>query len=455
MPEAVFFDKNSTSRRKMTPRLGLVSVVALVTAGLAILVVWLVVTPATAVSAPSRTPIPVETQRVIQSDELVLAREFTGRIEAARASTLSFEHAGLVTAILVDEGDVVEANQALAQLDCEPLRLRLRQLRAELAAARARLAEMEAGPRAERIAAARAQLREREARVAFWAREQDRVRGLIERGAAGTRELQDTDTEHAAAVALRDGARAQLGELEAGTRTEQLEAQSAIVTQLAAAVAKVDLDLEKSTIRAPFAGTISSRLADEGLVVSAGVPVLEILETGHLQARIGVAVDMAEHLSIGQKRTLEINGDLADCTIARILPQLDDATRTVTVLFDLPKPGPFTGKPGQTIRFRLEDRWPERGFWLPTDALVKGERGLWAVYAVVARPGHELAAEHVNALERRDVEILYTEADRAYARGLLREGDEIVSSGAHRVVAGQEVSPRAASQDATISAAPF
>jgi hypothetical protein len=71
------------------------------------------------------------------------------------------------------------------------------------------------------------------------------------------------------------------------------------------------------------------------------------------------------------------------------------------------------------------------------DALVKGERGLWAVYAVVPRPGGGGAA----TLERRDVEILYTASDRVYARGLLQDGDEIVSAGAHRVVPGQAVSP--------------
>ena len=437
-----FFGNKLTSRRKATMRFYIIG--ASLCAAIVPLAAFVMGANErdVASSEPIRGAIPVQTLRIVLERELTMVREFTGRIEAARKSQLSFERAGLLTHILVDEGDCVEAGQALARIDLEPLRLRLQQLQAEHAAAHARLAEMEAGPRQERIAASRAQLREREARVELWARELARVRGLFERGAAGDKELQDTSTEHAARVALRDTARAELEELEAGTRVEQMEAQRAEIARLAAAVAHVELDAAKSTLRAPFSGSISARHADEGLVVAAGTPVLDIIETGHLQARVGVAVDLARNLTVGQEHFLVLDEETARATIARILPQLDDATRSATVVFDLSGDRRLHGRPGQTVRLRLEDRLAQRGLWLPIDALIKGERGLWAVYAVVSsldeqRPG----ARRVGRLERRDVEILYTESDRVYVRGLLKDGDEVVSSGAHRVVPGQTVAP--------------
>ena len=42
-------------------------------------------------------------------------------------------------------------------------------------------------------------------------------------------------------------------------------------------------------------------------------------------------------------------------------------------------------------------------------------------------------------LERRPIEILYQESERVYVRGALQDGDRIVGTGLHRVVAGQGV----------------
>ena len=40
---------------------------------------------------------------------------------------------------------------------------------------------------------------------------------------------------------------------------------------------------------------------------------------------------------------------------------------------------------------------------------------------------------------RRDVEVLHAESQRTLVRGTLQEGDEVIVSGTHRVVAGQRI----------------
>ncbi len=42
-------------------------------------------------------------------------------------------------------------------------------------------------------------------------------------------------------------------------------------------------------------------------------------------------------------------------------------------------------------------------------------------------------------VERRDVEILYTRAERVYVRGVLAAGERVVADGVHRIVPGQTV----------------
>ncbi len=73
------------------------------------------------------------------------------------------------------------------------------------------------------------------------------------------------------------------------------------------------------------------------------------------------------------------------------------------------------------------------GYWLPINALVKGDRGLWSCHALVK------SSDGNNKAERRYVEILKTQGDRVLVRGTLQTGDEIITGGTHRSVPGQLV----------------
>jgi hypothetical protein len=74
-----------------------------------------------------------------------------------------------------------------------------------------------------------------------------------------------------------------------------------------------------------------------------------------------------------------------------------------------------------------------QGFWLPSSALSRGNRGLSNVYSVSPdRDGY-------GTVVRRDVEVLHAEEGRVLVRGALDAADRIVSQGTHRVVVGQRV----------------
>jgi pyruvate/2-oxoglutarate dehydrogenase complex dihydrolipoamide acyltransferase (E2) component len=56
--------------------------------------------------------------------------------------------------------------------------------------------------------------------------------------------------------------------------------------------------LEKSVLKAPFAGTVAARLMDEGTVIMAGQTVLRLVEDTHLEARVGVPPHVAAHCQL-------------------------------------------------------------------------------------------------------------------------------------------------------------
>ncbi len=102
-------------------------------------------------------------------------------IEPARWSALGFKAAGVVSEVLVDEGDRVAAGDLLVRLDPTHAQLAVRQSEVALQAAEAQLALLEAGARAQQVAVAEAQLEAAEARQAQAAAQHDQLRAGAKR----------------------------------------------------------------------------------------------------------------------------------------------------------------------------------------------------------------------------------------------------------------------------------
>ena len=68
-----------------------------------------------------------------------LQGRFAGRLEARRSTRLAFERGGLLTEVLVEEGDRIALGQVIARLDVAPLAARREELEAERKALLVRL----------------------------------------------------------------------------------------------------------------------------------------------------------------------------------------------------------------------------------------------------------------------------------------------------------------------------
>ncbi|MEO1131197.1 MAG: HlyD family efflux transporter periplasmic adaptor subunit [Cyanobacteria bacterium J06639_1] len=397
-----------------------------------------------AVEAVAVAPaIPVQTVSVEPVSAYQTVREYTGDIEARRTSEVGFERAGTLVAIAVDEGDSVAAGTEIARLDARNFTARRRELEAQRAQARAVLMELEAGPRVEDIAAAEANVRDLEAQLDLARSRNQRRADLFREGAISRENLDETASSEAALEARLQAAKSGLEELEAGTRREQILAQEAAVQQLDARIASVDVDLAKSIVRAPFSGRISTRHVDEGAVTGAGQPIVSVMEGGTVEARIGVPANAIASLSTGSRQQVTVGDRRYEATVKAILPALDESTRTVTAVLTL-EPGAIAS-PGEIARLALTEMVPTSGYWLPTAALVQGERGLWSSYAIASvsnTPSTTPAASptaNEYVVEERSLEVLHVDGSRALVRGTLQPGDRAISGGIHRIVPGQRV----------------
>jgi RND family efflux transporter MFP subunit len=328
-------------------------------------------------AAAEPAPMPVETIRVQALDHYEVRRVFSGTVRSRRASQLGFERPGLVAKVFVDEGDIIQEGQLIAKLDT-----------AQLRAARRRVS---------------AGLKQAQAGVGISTLTADRLEKLAEEQYISRQSADEARFSLAAAEAKR--------------------------MELRAALAQIDVDLDKSKLVAPFSGIVSTRLVDEGTVVGAGSPVVRFRESDEREAVIGVPRTIP--IELGSTQELVLDGRSFEAPVTALVNDVNARTRTVTAILELP--AEVEPADGQVIDLVHRRRVIDSGFWVPTTALTEGLRGMWTIYSV--KPDGD-----AGIVQREAVEVLHAETDRVFVRGTLESSDQLISTGLHRVVPGQRVS---------------
>jgi multidrug efflux pump subunit AcrA (membrane-fusion protein) len=381
--------------------------------------------------------LPVVTQKVVPVDSYQLSRIYTGSLVARRKSVLGFDRSGKLVKVAVEEGDRVLSGQPLAYLDTRNLKAERRGLLAKRVQAMAKLEEMEAGVRPETIAAAQASVKDLNEQLELARQKSSRRAKLYAQGAISLEQMDEAANQANVTLARLEEAQSKLDELLAGTRSEQIKAQKGVVEEIDASLVDLDVKLDQSIIKAPFAGIISARQVDEGTVVAAGESILHLIERGALEARVGIPVKAASLISVGSYQSLRIGSKTYPARVTAILPELDTQTRTMTVVLALEESLETKVKSGQVVRLKLSEQIAQSGYWLPTTSLVQGTHGLWSCYVL----GKSTASDNTFSVEPRDVEILHTESDRVLVRGSLQANEQVVVNGIHRLFPGQLVKP--------------
>ena len=383
--------------------------------------------------SPSVRALAVETITLKPTTSYQVSRSYTGEIAAIRTSDLGFTRGGEIENILVQEGDRIGKGQVIAKLDTRDLEAQKQQLLAEKAGGNAQLAELKTGARQEDIDEAKANVRDIKQQLELQKKQVERREFLYGEGAISREQLEEFASGKEILKARLEKANSALTELENGTRWEKIAAQQALVDRISAQVAQIDVQIDQSTIKAPFNGIIADRLLDEGTVVNTGQSVVRLIENAPPEARIGIPSKTIEQLRIGGSYDLQLGNQGYQGKLTSILPEIDLATRTQTVVFQLDRSAITQINPNQTVKLDLVENIETYGFWLPTTALTQGLRGLWSCYVVTQTSTGEYQ------VEQKTVEIINQQSDRVFVRGTLQEGDVVVRDGVHRLVPQQIV----------------
>ena len=197
-----------------------------------------------------------------------------GRIEATEVDVAT-KAPGRVEAVLVKEGDMVEAGQVLAQMDAAVLR--------------AVLHEAEAGQRraAEDRNVSIAIAEQREAEHALAQKDIERAVPLAKQKAISQQELDTDVTKEQTAKAVWEAAKAQITSAEAA------------IELAAANVEKVKTDIADAILKSPCGGRVEYRLVEPGEVIPAGGKVVTLLDITDVYMTFFLPTTQAGKVAIG------------------------------------------------------------------------------------------------------------------------------------------------------------
>lgn len=286
-------------------------------------------------SAPAQPPqtVPVAVARV-ERQELALGQSFVGTVYPARVSDVGSAVDGRVVKLPVLEGQHVAAGQPIAELLRGLLEIEKAGAVAELDRRRQVLAELQAGSRPEEIDQRRAAVQGLEARAEYARSRLERLRRLAERGTSTADELLDGETEFRQAQADLRSSQAALELAEAGPREEQIAQAAAAVAAQEAEVERINDQLGKHTIRAPFEGWVVDRFTEEGQWLSRGGLVARIAELSRVEVEVQVPEIAITSLVTGMDVRLEFDAARDQTWIGRVervVPQADLLSRSFPV----------------------------------------------------------------------------------------------------------------------------
>lgn len=337
-------------------------------------------------------PVPV-TIVELEPQDITLTAQMPGRVRASRVAEVRPQVNGLITERLFDEGTPVEQGDPLYKIDSDTYEADVALARAEVAQAKARMTVAEKAAR--------------------------RARELVGRQVASEQALDE-------AVSVRDATAAALDVAQARLHLAQI-------------------DLNRTTIRAPIAGVIGRSLTTVGALVSDGqaqpMAIIRTLDP----VLVDVTQSAAEIIAWRRKQhAAELTE--SDPTVTLILadgesyshtgvltaaePHADEQTGVVTLRMQFPNPDHLL-LPGMYAEVEMPQGVAEDAILAPMEGVGRDRRGHPTALIVNAD----------NVVEQRQLTIIGSRGSAWIVTEGLKGGDRLIVAGLQMVRPGVTVAP--------------
>jgi RND family efflux transporter MFP subunit len=364
-------------------------------------------------------------------------RTFPGKVEASKRVELAFQVPGVLVKLPIKEGQKVAKGELIAQLRQDEFQARLRALQGQLDQARAAFRALKAGDRPEQRLRLEAKVRAAAAKLSNARTEFERAQRLVARQTISEIEYGVAVTNYKVA---QEDHKAAVQSLEKGTiaREEDLDAKEAEIRGLEGRVVEAKIQLDDSTLRAPYDGIVAQRFVEPNQKIVGREPVVKFQDVDEIEA----AVEVPESVMAADLRSADILKLVAEFSgapglqfpvqIKEIAQRADPVTQTFRVRVGMKAPADVKLLPGMTasvaLTYRRSGILGER-IQVPISAIFKDAKGDQVAWVV--GPEETVSARKVKLGEASGgrVEILegLQPGDRIAVAGVtfLREGMKV------------------------------
>jgi HlyD family secretion protein len=233
---------------------------------------------------------------------------FQGWVEA-ELIFVSPDEAGRIETLAVREGDQVELQSLVFQLDTELQQADVHTAAAQVAEQRARVARLEsAQQRREEVAVLQAQEKRAESAVALTSAELERVQTLFDKRISSQSQLDVAKANAARDRAALDEVRRQITVAGLSSREEDIAAARESLAAAQARRSAAETKLVRRRVLSPVAGTVQQVYFRAGEMVPAGKPVVAVLPPANLKIRFFVSEAVLPKLKFGEVVNVRCDG---------------------------------------------------------------------------------------------------------------------------------------------------
>lgn len=365
------------------------AVVGLIVAG-GFLLVWHKKQALAAAPKYGMQPVLVRVATARQGN-LQQARDYLAVVDPIRVADVSARLTTTVEKVLHNENEAVKAGDVLVIFDGQ-------QIEDSIAAAKAQVEQAQAD-----LASNQATVESLAKTSAYWQREQQRDKGLADKGAIPGAQAEGTAEKANEAQGKLDAARQKSAAIE-----RQIEA-------LKRKQAELETTLGYCTIRSPFDGLVSQRMVDPGDMATPGKSLMTIEDRSKLKLYFDVPQQDLPQVREGLPVSFTLAGQERTAVLSLMFPSLS-AARMLRAEVYLDGPEAEGLSSGAYVRLRVVVGSSKDVTLIPSSSVVESPDRKAYVFIV--------NDEHLHA---RPVKVLGADGDDVAVEGV-RKGDQVVLS---------------------------
>jgi multidrug efflux pump subunit AcrA (membrane-fusion protein) len=263
---------------------------------------------------------------------------------------------------------------------------------------------------------------------------------LFAQGAIPGRDLDTAKAQLVQSQAAYDIAKQHLDSVQSVSNKAALEAAQGNLESAKGKYMGAQAELSYTEIRSPIDGVVTDRPLFAGETAAAGTPVITVMDTSALLARLHIGQMQAQQLAVGAAATLTVPGVAGPVAakVSLISPALDPGSTTVEVWLRVENRKGLL-KAGTPVHASITGRTIANALTVPAEAVQTAQDGTSKYVMVIAAD---------STAHKRTVTLGIENAEDAQVLSGVSAADMVITTGAYGLDDGTKVKVGAAGADA-------